>query len=477
MTLEQLLLALKARYRIVLVAALVTVCVALAVSLTTPKTYIATSAVVVDVKSADPIAGSILPALTQPSYMATQLDIIQSDRVASRVVTMLKMDQGDDVKAAWLKATDGKGTLVSWLAGGLRGALDAKPARDSNVIAISYKGRDPKVSADVANAFAQAFIDTSVELRTEPARRYLGYFDKQAQAARDRLEKAQTALSKFQRDNGIIVASDERYDVESARLSELSSQLSAIQGQKADSQSRVNQVKDSTASLQEVLQSPLVQSLKSEVARQEAKVQQMNQTLGPNNPAMQQAQAELRSLRSRLGGETQQIANGVATNNRVNVQRESDLKAAVEAQKVRLLKLKQDRDSAAVLQRDVDGAKSAFDAVSQRQTQSNLESQSNQTNIAILNPAIEPSKAAGPRIGVNLAIALLAGLLLGTGAALLMEQMDRRVRSMTDLSRALGLPVIGALGGPAPQDTLIARLSGRPSRKPRLGFRGPLLGS
>jgi uncharacterized protein involved in exopolysaccharide biosynthesis len=189
--------------------------------------------------------------------------------------------------------------------------------------------------------------------------------------------------------------------------------------------------------------------LKSDVAQREAKLREMSGNLGANNPQYQRAQAELASMRSRLAAETAAVVNGVATNNRVNAQREAELTAAVQAQKTRLLKLKEDRDSAAVLQRDVDGAQRAFDAISTRQTQSNLESQTNQTNIAVLNPAEAPTSASKPRKLLNVMISVFLGSLLGIGLALMLELAKRHVRSEQDLLEVLDLPVLSSISSAA----------------------------
>jgi hypothetical protein len=81
----------------------------------------------------------------------------------------------------------------------------------------------------MANAFVQAYMDTALALRVNPARQYSGFFDQQVKDARDALEKAQAKVSAFQKAKGII-ATDERLDVENARLNELSSQLVAAAG-------------------------------------------------------------------------------------------------------------------------------------------------------------------------------------------------------------------------------------------------------
>ena len=73
MTLQQFLLILRARARIALYIFLATVLTTLVVSLVLPKQFTASTAVVIDVKSPDPIAGMVLPGLISPGYMATEI--------------------------------------------------------------------------------------------------------------------------------------------------------------------------------------------------------------------------------------------------------------------------------------------------------------------------------------------------------------------------------------------------------------------
>ncbi len=172
MTLQQFLLILWARRKVVLLTFFATVLTTLVVSLLMPKQYTAATSVVIDVKSPEPIAGMVLPGMMAPGYMATQVDIINSDRVAQRVVKLLKMDESPVIREQWMDATDGRGQLHAWLGSLLQKKLDVKPSRESNVINIGYSGADPAFAAAVANAFAQAYIDTNIELRVEPAKQY-----------------------------------------------------------------------------------------------------------------------------------------------------------------------------------------------------------------------------------------------------------------------------------------------------------------
>ena len=98
-----------------------------------------------------------------------------------------------------------------------------------------------------------------------------------------------------------------------------------------------------------------------------------------------------------------------------------------------------------VLRRDIESAQRAFEQVSQRASQTSIESQTNQTNIAVLNPATPPAEPSKPRILLNTLVSIFLGTLLGVGLALVLELSNRRVRSAQDLAEALELPVLGSV--------------------------------
>jgi chain length determinant protein EpsF len=439
---QQFLRILRARYRIALLILLATVAVTVAVSLLLPKQYRATTSVVIDVKSPDPVAGMVLPAMAIPGYMATQVDIINSDRVAREVVKALRLDQYKRVKDDWQEATGGRGSIQNWLADLVVKNLDVKPSRESNVINITYRGGDPAFAASMANAFAQAYIETNIELKVEPARQYTGWFVRRSQELRASLEKAQKRLSDFQQANGIL-ASDERVDSETLKLNELQGQLVIAMAQNADSSSKRDSAGGDT--LPEVMQNVVVQTLKSDIARTEAKLQDLSGNLGRNHPQYQRAESELAMLKQKLAEETGRVSTSITTAGRISKGKEGEIRANMEEAKKRILELKKLRGESQVLVQEVETAQKAYDAVAQRVNQSTLESQSQQTNIAVLSPAVEPTEASSPRILLNGALSILLGGLLGVGTAIALELADRRVRSPVDIESELHLKVLAEL--------------------------------
>ncbi len=446
MSFGQFLSILRARWRIMLMVLVLTVGTAVGVSLILPKKYTASASVVVDFKP-DPVSASLYAGMPPTALMATQVDIITSDRVALKVVRNLKLTENPEVRSQWMDATQGEGSIEQWLADNFQKQLDVRPSRESSVITVSYSAPDARFAAGLANAFVQAYVETVLELRVDPARQYSSFFDTRAKEARETLERAQGRLSAYQKDNGLI-ATDERFDVENQRLTELSSQLVAIQALSSETRSRSAQARgDGGTQIQEVINNPLIAGLRADLSRNEAKLQELGARLGDNHPQVKEAKASIASLRARIEQESQRVAGGVGLNANVNTRRLADVQAAYTAQRNTVLRMKAVRDEASVLVRDAENAQRAFEAINQRLNQTSLESQAQQSNVNVLSAAAPPNLASSPKILLNTALAIFLGSLLAVGAALMMELSDRRVRTAIDVTETLGLPLIGVLPG------------------------------
>jgi chain length determinant protein EpsF len=444
MTFSQFIAIVRARAKVFWAILLGVIVLGVGGSLVWPKKYTAVATVVVDIKP-DPVSAMVYQTMLNPAVMATQVDIIQSDRVARRVIRNLKLAENPQIRQEWEDSGDKDSDIETWLVEVFQRDLDVKPSRESSVISVAYKGRDPRFAAGVANAFVQAYVDTSLDLRVDPAKQYSTFFDTRAKEARELLEKAQTRLSKFQNESGVIMT-DERLDIETQRLNELTSQLVGIQALSSESNSRQGQVASgSVEKLQEVTNNPLVGSLRVDLGRQEARLQELNSKLGENNPQVIELRANIAELRQKIDAEIRRIGGGVGVTNVINKQREAQVRADLEAQRAKVLKLKQVRDEGAVIQRDIENAQRSYDTILARLTQSSLESQTTQSSVTVLAPATPPLLPSSPKMLLNAILSVFLGGLAALSAVLVLELRDRRLRSADDVVAMLGLPVIGIL--------------------------------
>ncbi len=466
MNLQQFINILLSRKWNVFLTLIMTVITTLVVSLLLPKQYVATTSLMIDQRSVDPVSGLTVPVQLLPGYMATQVDVINSHNVARKVVDQLKLGEDAKMQEDFAKAK-GIGDIGDWIADLLlEKNLEIKPSRESSMMQIEFTSTDRQFAALAANAFARAYIQTSIEMRAQPAKLSADWFDSQLASLRGNLEHAQSVLSSYEQQYG-IVAADDRLDIENSRLADLSRQLVESQARTSELQSRKDllgaTVKQggSTQSLQEVLNSSLIQSLKSELAKAEAGFAELAKRVDINHPQYRQAKAEVNNRRQKIQSEINMVLSNITSGVAASKQRDKLLAEALAEQKAKVLELKKQHDDIAVFNRDVQNAQRAYDAAMQRSIQSRMESKMGQTNIAVLNSALPPQKHAKPKVLLNMILAIILGGMLGMGSALVAELMDRRVRSAFDISDTLAVPVFTVISPAVAKPNLMAWLFGR----------------
>jgi chain length determinant protein EpsF len=458
MNLRQYFFMYRVRWRLALGIMLGTVAIAVPVMLVLPKQYTASTSLGVEIKSPDPIT-----TLLMPTNLVAQEEIIRSERVTRNVIDTLALDADAQTRERWQQA-GGRGRFEDWLVEELQRRLTVVPSRrGDNIITIQFRSASPQEAAAGANAFAKHYVEAAIQMKVEPARQYARWFGEQGKKLRAELEAAQARLSAFQREKGIGIR-DENLDAETTRLAQLAAQLTAVQSQGVEARSKLRAGGDA---LPEVMQNSVVQGLRADIVRQEAKLRDAAGNLGANHPQYRAMQAELAELKARLEAETRHVTRSVSSARAVSGDKETELKPAIEAQRRKLLALRAERDQLTVLQRDLESAKQAYEAAERRFTQTNLESEATQSNVFVIRPAIEPLYASFPKIGLYTIVAVLFGAMLGVGTAHTLETFDRRVRCIDDLVGLARIPVLSVVERGASPGTLALRRSNAPLALPR----------
>jgi len=462
MNLRQLLLILRLRWILVLIVALLVVTVTAVVNIRAPKVFTAQTSLLIENK-ADPLVATFMPAMATPVFLATQTHIIRSDRVAATVVKQMGLAQDKAALERWRQSTGGKIPLATYFSSMMQKGLVVEPATGTNVLNISFTASEPNFAAVVANTYAQAYIDFSVDLRIEPARQFATWFDQRAKELRVDLDEAKNRLAEAQQAKG-IVSSDARSDEELSKLNVLETQLASANAERTELEVRSRN--SNRESSPEVQANPVVQSLKSQLIKLEADFAEARGKYGEGHPVYQQTERQLQVTRQQLATEMQRVSVTSRTTTAMSEQKIADLQQQIEAQKRRVFGMRGNKDGIDILVKDVEAAQRAYDAVTQRRSQLNLESQSNQTGIRVLSVATEPLSPSKPKVLVNIIASVFVGLAVGAALACGIEFLDRRVRSVNDLKSIEGLPLLavfdthsgaGVLGMKTPQLPVFAK--------------------
>jgi uncharacterized protein involved in exopolysaccharide biosynthesis len=196
----------------------------------------------------------------------------------------------------------------------------------------------------------------------------------------------------------------------------------------------------------QVLSSPMIQSLKTQLALQGASMAQYRTTLGPRHPQVLELQSQMSVTRQALDGELRAYSRNAAAELAAAQQLEQKLQKALEERRASVLKVRQVQDSGAKQLLELDSAQSVYKKALEGYDQVLLASTGGYTNISFVSRATPPPKPSKPKVGILLMLACLVGGALGLAVPLCYELLNRRVRCRDDVERDHGIPVLVELG-------------------------------
>lgn len=444
MSLQQVIAILWARKWIAILTLAAAVAAASALIILLPPRYEASTSVMLDIAEPDPVTGQMMPSPLIRTQQRSQMAVLQSDRVALDVVDRLNLTRDPQYQQDFREATEGRGgDLARWIADQLRENLRAGFVDGSTVMQITYTATSPQVAAVLANTFKAAYLAANLDVKVEPARRNAQWFATQIDALRADLQKARDRLNAFQEENQLLVQG-ENGDIEGTKLAALNERLMAARAQLTAARNSVAPgAGDGSGGGTSGASS--VAALKSQLAAVEAEATRLSSQLGPRNPALREVYAKRQALLRLIDEAEQDTQSQQSARVEALRQQVSDLEQEIADQRQFMLDQQGGQDELNRLTREVAFRQQQLDEAEARAASYRMQGQQSFVNAVSLDEAAPPATPAFPQKPLILALAIGLGLAGGLILSLLVEMLDRRVRTDADLADAVGVEPLGVL--------------------------------
>lgn len=443
------------RYRWRLVAMVTAILAGLAVLFIAiaPKSYTASASLLLDTRGPDPLKEGTEGTSENNSraMMATQADLVRSPTVAARVAASTGLIRDPEYLAEWESVTGRRIPFADWLNAELLENLEVTPGKDTNVLLINAKARDPERAAALASGFAEASVASSYRLRTEPAKAYANWLATRVGASRGNVVQAQNALSNFVKATGITNGGD--LSSEGQQMAEVATQLASAEARAAAARQSAFSGAQGRGDAE---RSVTIQQLRQQVAEKSGKLADLQALFGPEYPDVRRTQAEVATLQSRLNSEVASATTAFSSAREAQASAERQAAAASESrlralsgeQRSRVLAMGGNLAEYSRLRNEFEGAQRNYNDLNQRLARMRLQGNVPQTEVQVLDKASVPLFPSSPKAGLTLALSILLGALLGAAAAVFLEFRNPRVRSWAGIERMLGVQVVGRVALP-----------------------------
>ena len=398
-------------------------------------------------------------------FYQTQYTILRSRSLADRVVKQLRLADdrqffittGDKATAA--SFSEGAGASASTRA--QRAVTAAKivlkhlsidPIRTSRLVNIGWTSPDADLSARVANAWADSFINYNLERRfgaTTYARRFL---EGRLEQLRQRLERSERQLVGYATAQSLINipvsgagagGGVQERSLIVDRLASLNTALSEAIADRVKAESRLGKI--SSGASPEGLINPALNGMRQRRAEVAAEYAKLLAQFSPEYPPAAALAAQQRGLEQSIAREENRVNQTVRNQYNDSVSREQRLLGQVDSLRDQFLDQRRRSIQYNIFQRDVDTNRELYNGLLQRYKEIGVAGGIGENNIAVVDTAERADRPSSPRPVLNMLIALVLGTLMGIGAALVREQMDETISDPADLERRTGLPLLGGV--------------------------------
>ncbi len=395
-------------------------------------------------------------------FYQTQYGLLRSRALAERVAQTLGLLNNDDfiarmkdqsVKTAAGTAARGHGRANTTIAI-LRAHEGVSPERGSRLVTIDFSSPDPRLSARIANAYADNFIEAAMDRRYEASSYARDFLEKRLAQVKTKLEESERALVDYAARQHIVEVSGSSdadkpgvgQSLPAANLQAYNAALSQARTDRIKAEQRWDQARASSGvGLTEILQNPAIQQLSQDRAKLASEYQDKLSIFKPDYPEMKQLAARLAELNRQIDSQAGAIKQSIRGQYAAALSAEQALESQVNTQQGAVLDLRGRSIRYTILQREVDTNRTLYDGLLQRYKEVGVAGGVAANNISIIDRAVPPTAPSEPRPISNMLLAGVVGLGLGVFLALGRDAMDQAVRSPHDVEADLELPLLGTV--------------------------------
>ncbi len=423
-------------------------------------------------------------SVADQEFYQTQYGLLSARSLAERVATQLRLvDDPHFFEMFELSGDDPAFRLINGrypaagrdkrlrIAGDiLRHSVDIAPLRLSRLVNIQFTSPNAAFSAKVANAWAENYIQTNLERKVQATSYGRNVLQRQLTDLKQKLDDSQRQLVAYASAERIInlpvqSAGDGHATAERSivadDLAALNASLAEATAERIQAQARYEQGSNGGA-LTQVLTNPAINGLRQKRAELAADYQRLMVQFEPEYPAAKAIKSQLDQLDRSISNEERRAGGALLTEYRQSSERERGLQAKVDQLKASYLDLRRRSIQYNIYQQEVDTNRALYDGLLQRFKEIGVAGGVGVNNVSVVDPADIPQRPSSPRLLINLAIALIAGLCIGVGLAFALEQIDEAIADPAEIERRLGVSLLGTVPkveGATPREALLDRKS------------------
>ncbi len=361
------------------------------------------------------------------------------------------LPQSDEPPAPEPSAEEKQELAIQSITDVIVGGLSVKPVDFSLVARLSFESTDPKLAALVVNGVTEEFIAHDLQVRMSGTLQATDWLNVRLEDLKEKLHHSEQALQNFRDQEGLVEISGVT-GLGSSELKSLVQRLDDARKKRIEAQNIKDEVQgmrnasiEALMTLPAVLQHQLIRELKREQSNTARKVAELGKRYGPKHPKMIAVRSDLAAATGGLAREVRKVVSGINREYQLALRNEQQLQASWEASKNEVQDFNRKEFELRELQREVDTNRQLYEVFFTRIKSVSQTGGFEKPHARIVDRAITPRSPFKPNKKRSLILALVLGLMLGSGIAILLDVLDNTIKSPDDVQDKLRSPLLGSV--------------------------------
>ncbi len=383
-------------------------------------------------------------------YYNAQVEILSSYELARRTVEMAALHRKLLSPEQREELTDEQ--QLSAATHLVKSRLKISYPEKNRVVYVEVEHEDPKLAALIANAHVDAYIAYNLGLRADGTGLASKWLAKELDTAEGELLDSEHDLFEFKKENDILsVSLEDRQNLVTTNIARFTDALNDARTRRIELGATLERMH--TADLDNVLESPVfsltenstVEQLKVQYYLELNKLAELETEIGPRHPKYLAQKKKVDDLYAAIGREARLTIKSIEEKYKATKAAEVAYAAEVERYKQEAFALGPKAVDYNRLTRRQRSNERKYDIVLERLRTSDLTGRLDTINVRPLDPAVAAKSPVRPNMRRNVIVATAIALFLGIGLAILLDFLDRTVKSAEDIESATNAPLLGVI--------------------------------
>ncbi|WP_457551276.1 GumC family protein [Desulfobacula sp.] len=430
-------------------------------------------------KSSSPITGERMNFESYTSQVMTfntNIKMIRSTPVVLKVISALKLDaenKDQDLEVSFirqliaqLKANiklllkmDDKQNLspeefenrkMQLLIAMVKEKIEVEQIRDTRLLNLSVKDKDPVLAANIANTLARKYMEFTLGNKMDSSKQTLEWLNDELYGLRKKLEDDEKKFFEYKERNKVFSITGKQKLTEQ-KIQEFNNKYLETKNKRLELDVKIAELDKNikgiqgVATVRSLINNQMIETIYSKIVGLQIELTGLSKTYKSKHPKIVQAKTELARSEKQLAREILKENKNLKSERKVLYAREQILGKTIAEFEEDALDASTKELKYTILQRNVNTSQNLYDMMVSRVKESNILQTSNTSNIRIVEKAQVPTSPVSPNKKRNLLLSIVLGLFCGAGLAFFLEYLDQTIRTEEDIQKHFDLLVLSVI--------------------------------